>query len=147
MSGINTKWVSTSQVSWTISLTLLVTPYLFELFYFVISTIQLQKITSDKNQTKKMIQKKLKEQNMWPTIDFFLDAKEMFFRIICLWVSIPIIYSIVLISKYFTIDTNITHILCILVFSFYHFKFDKYAFVEREKIFDAYTTSANKKII
>ncbi|MBC7766476.1 hypothetical protein H7Y21_00575 [Arenimonas sp.] len=120
-----------------VNLIILTIPHIYELYYFSKSSFKVSKIYYDTNLTKEEVKNKIAKQDLSPTIDYILDVKEMFSRIVSLWLSLGIMTISILFLKYTKAPLILITILCIIIFSVIRYFFENSSMIERKKIFNS----------
>ena len=147
VTGVNNLYVPALNISFlviVVNLILLILPHIYELYFYSKSALRLQKIVGDKNLSKDDLKTKMSKEDLSATIDYILDMKEMFIRIVTLWVSLGLMVGVILVLKYFNVPVILINIVCIIIFSAIHYAFDRMSLKERAKIFDSYQAAKLK---
>lgn len=125
------------QIAIVLNLLILSIPHIADLRIFIRSTNDIEKIYNAgklEKVSKKEMAERMKKQDVAPLLDFIFDTKEMFNRVIVLWITLPVAGLIIYIVQFLKATDFIDSIILIAIFSFVHYKFEKNALQERRKI-------------
>jgi hypothetical protein len=127
------------QVAIVLNLLILSVPHIADLRIFIRSTNDIEKIYNAgkiEKVSKKEMAERMKKQDVAPLLDFIFDTKEMFNRVIVLWITLPVAGLIIYIVQFLKVTDFINSIILIAIFSFVHYKFENFARKERQKVWN-----------